>query len=87
MTGVNKILIGVSIGFKSRVYPAHIYGVVAVVIIARGILSNGSKLHRSKAESLDIVKLFDKTLKVAAPCRIGIGIVCHTVIPAVNIVA
>ena len=84
---VNKVLIGEVRAFITEVYRAEVHSVVAVVVVTRGVCNNGSYPDCVKAERLDVVELVGKTFEVAAPCRVGIGVVSVAVVPAVNVVA
>ena len=58
-----------------------------MIVVAGGVLYNGSNPNCRKSERLDIIKLVDKALEVAPPSRVGVGIICCFIIPAMHVVA
>ena len=87
VNGVDKILIIKIVALVTVINRAKVHSVVAMVVVTRGVCNNGSYPDCVKAERLDVVELVGKTLEVAAPSRVGIGVVSVAVVPAVNVVA
>ena len=87
MSGGDQILIGEIVALVSGVDLREVERVIAMIVIAGRVLDNGRDPYRGEAQRLDVVELIGKTLEVAAPCGVGIGVVRLLVIPAVNIVA
>ena len=87
MSGGDQILIGEIVALISRIDLGEVERVIAVVIIAGSVLNDWGDPYSGEAQCLDVVELVGKTLEVAAPCGVGVGVVCLLVIPAVNVVA
>ena len=83
---VNQVLIGISIRLQTEINIHQIDRMETVVVIAGSVLHHGIQPDSREAQCLDVVQLFDQSLEIAAPCGVGIGVACHTVVPAVNII-
>ena len=70
---------------QAVVHTRHIHGMIAMIVISRGILDNRSNPHRSKAKGLDIVELVYQSLEIASPCRVAI--IGFLIIPTLPVVA
>lgn len=62
----------------------EIEGVIAVIVVARGIFDYGSDPYSSETESFDIVEFFDEAFEVATPSRVAL--VGLLIVPALSVV-
>ena len=76
------------VALQAAVHLAHVHGMVAMIVIARGILHHRSNPYRSKPQRLDVVEFLYQSLEVATPLGVLIGdIACLVSIPAIGVVA
>lgn len=62
----------------------EIEGVIAVIVVARGIFDYGSDPYSSETESFDIVEFFDEAFEVATPSRVAL--VSLLIVPTLSVV-
>ena len=62
----------------------EIEGMIAVIVVARGIFDYGSDPYGGETESLDIVEFFDEAFEVATPSRVAL--VGLLIVPALSVV-
>ena len=87
MGGGDQILIGEIVALITGIDLTEVERVIAVIIIAGSILYDRGDPYGGEAERLDVIELIGKSLEVAAPRGVGIGVVRLLVIPAVYVVA
>ena len=59
---------------------------ITVIIIAAAVFHNRRYPNCAESQSLDIIELFDKSLEIASPCRVCVGVVVVFILPAVYII-
>jgi len=68
----------------SVVHLADVAGVIAVVVVAGGVLHDGRNPNGGESERFDVVHLLDETFEVAAPARVAV--VGRLIVPALRII-
>lgn len=82
--GVDERLEGDVLRLVAVVYFAEVGCVISVIVVARGVFYYRGNPDGGEAESLDVVKLLNKALEVAAPS--GVAVVVLLAVLALHVV-
>ena len=81
---VDERLEGDVLRLVAVVYFAEVGCVISVIVVALGVFYYRGNPDGGEAESLDVVKLLNKALEVAAPS--GVAVVVLLAVPALHVV-
>ena len=84
MDSIDKRLQRDVLALIATIYPTEIHSVVAVIVVARGVLHHRSYPDGGKAQRLDVVQFLNESFEVAAPRWVA-GIT-FAVVPALGVV-
>ena len=86
MSSIDEVLEFNIFALEASVHLAHVQSMIAMIVIARRVLDNGSDPDGGESKSLDVVEFLYQTFEVAAPFWVLIGDVAGLVsVPAVGV--